>query len=70
MRLAYRCKGQQPSCLFLYCVYVYVYMCGQFRDLRTVSGVIKIGSDVCLYTPVSPSVPEMEGIYDTADILF
>ena len=24
---------------------------------------MKIGSVVCLYTPVSPSVPEMEGIY-------
>ena len=25
---------------------------------------------VCLYTPVSPSVPEMEGIYATGGILF
>ena len=26
---------------------------------------IKIGSVICLYTPVSLSVPEMEGIYAT-----
>ena len=25
---------------------------------------------LCLYTPVSPSVPEMEGIYATGGILF
>ena len=25
---------------------------------------------VCLYTPVSPSVPEMEGTYSTGGILF
>ena len=32
--------------------------------------IIKTGSDVCLYTPVSPSVAEMEGIYATGGILF
>ena len=31
---------------------------------------MKIGSVVCLYTPVPPSVPEMEGIYVTGVILF
>ena len=31
---------------------------------------IKIGCVVCLYTAVSLSVPEMEGIYATGGILF
>ena len=31
---------------------------------------IKIGSVVCLYTPVLPSVPEMDGVYATEGTLF
>ena len=42
------------------CVYLRVYTLNQFRDLRTMSGLeLKIGSVLCLCTPVSPSVPEM-----------
>ena len=38
-------------------------MLSQFRDLRIMSVSNKIGSVVCLYTPVSPRVSEMEGLY-------
>ena len=40
------------------------------RSKDNVRSRIKFGSVVCLYTPVSPSVPEMEGIYATGGILF
>ena len=43
-------------------------MLSRFRDQRTLSDLEqKIGSVVCLNTPVSPSVPEMEGISATGD---
>ena len=50
-----------------------VFIClAKFRDLRIMSGLErkKNGSVVCLYIPMSPSVPEMEGIYATGGILF
>ena len=56
----------RPTCG---CVYVCVYMLSQFRDLRTLAGLRKKGKGkkkrFCrvLYTPVSPSVPEVEGVY-------
>ena len=40
------------------------------RSKDYVRSRIKIGSVVCLHTPVLPSVPEMEGIYATGGILF
>ena len=40
------------------------------RQRDYVRSQIKIGSVVCLSTPVSPSMPEIEGIYATGDILF
>ena len=52
------------------CAYVCVYMLSQFRDHKDyVRSRIKIDSVVCLYTPLSPSVPEMEGTYATGGIL-
>ena len=40
------------------------------RSKDCVRSRIKVGSVVCLYTHVSPIVPEMEGIYATGGILF
>ena len=40
------------------------------RSKDCVRSRMKIGSVVCLYTPVSPSVPEMEGTYSTGGLLF
>ena len=39
------------------------------RSKDYVRSRMKIGSVVYLYTPVSPSVPEMEGIYATGGFL-
>ena len=39
------------------------------RSEDDVQSGIKIGSVLCLYTPLSLSVPEMEGIYATGDSL-
>ena len=47
------------------CVCMYLYVEPVPRPEDYVRSLIKIGSVVCLYTPVSPSVPEMEGIYAT-----
>ena len=52
------------------CAYVCVYMLSQFRDHKDyVRSRIKIDSVVCLYTPVSPSMPEVDGIYASGGIL-
>ena len=52
--------------------YVHAYLCVPpvSRSKYFVRSWIKIGSVVCLYIPVSLSVPEMEGIYATGGILF
>ena len=50
------------------CVCLYVEPVSRSNDY--IRSRIKIGSVACLYTPVSPSVPEMEGIYVTGGILF
>ena len=48
------------------CVYLCLYILGKFRDVRTKSGIeYKLVLFLCVCTPVSPSVPEMEGIYAT-----
>ena len=52
------------------CVCVCLYVEPVSRSKDYVRSRLKIGSVVCLYTPVSPSVPEMEGIYVTGGILF
>ena len=52
------------------CVCVCLYVESVSRSEYYVRSRIKIGSVVCLYTPVSPSVPEMEDIYATGGILF
>ena len=46
------------------CVYLCIYMLSQFPDQKTVSDLElkENGSVLCLCTPVSPNVPEMEGI--------
>ena len=55
-------------------MWVCVYECSNVepvsRSTDYVRSRIQIGSVVCLYTPVSPSVPEMDGIYATGGILF
>ena len=51
------------------CVYrLYVEQVSRSKDY--VQSKIKIVSVVCLCTPVSPSVPEMKGIYATVFIFF
>ena len=45
----------------MYCVCLYVEPVSRSKDYA--QSRIKIGSVVCLYTPVSSSEPEMEGIY-------
>ena len=50
------------------CVCLYVEPVSRSKDY--VRSRIKIGSVVYLYTPVSPSVPEIEGMYATGGILF
>ena len=51
------------------CVCLYVEPVSRSKDY--VRSLINIGSVVlCLYTPVSPSVPEMEGIYASGGIFF
>ena len=42
-----------------------LYVAPVSRSMDYVRSRIKIGSVVSLYTPVSSSVPEMEGIYAT-----
>ena len=43
-----------------------VFICSTSFEIKDyVQSQIKIGSVVCLYTPVSPSVPQMEGIHAT-----
>ena len=49
------------------CVCLYVEPISKSKDY--VRSQIKIGSVVCLYTPESPSVLEMEGILATGGIL-
>ena len=49
------------------CVCLYVEPFSRYEDY--VRSRIKIGFVVCLYTPLSPSVPEMEGVYATGGIL-
>ena len=51
------------------CVFLYVEPVSRSKDY--VRPRIKIGLVVCLYTPVSPSVLELEGrLYNTRSILF
>ena len=45
------------------CVCVCLYAEPVSRSKDHVRSRMKMGSVVCLYTPVSPSVPEMEGVY-------
>ena len=52
------------------CVCVCLYVEPVSRSKDCVRSRMKIGSVVCLYTPVSPSVPKMEGINATGGILF
>ena len=52
------------------CVCVCLYFEPVSRTKNYVRSRIKIGSVVCLYILVSPSVPEMEGMYATGGILF
>ena len=47
------------------CVRVYLYVEPVSRSKGYVRSRLKIGSVVCLYTPVSPSVPEILSIYAT-----
>ena len=50
------------------CVCLYVEPVSRSKDYAR--SRIKFGSVVCLYTPVSPSVPKMEGVYATGGILY
>ena len=50
------------------CVCLYVEPVSRFKDYA--QSQIKNGSVVCLYTPVLPSVLEMEATYATGGILF
>ena len=50
------------------CVCLHIEPVSKSKDY--VRSLIKMGSVVCLHTPVSPSVPEMESIYATGVILF
>ena len=50
------------------CVCLYIEPVSWSKDY--VRSWIKIGSVVCLYTPVSPSVFDMEGVHATGGILF
>ena len=52
------------------CVCVCLFVEPVSRSKDYIRSRMKIGSVVCLYTPLSPSVPEMEGIYDTGGTLF
>ena len=52
------------------CVCVCLYVEPVSRSKDYVRSPMKNGSVVCLYTAVSPNVPEMEGIYATGGILF
>ena len=52
------------------CVCLYVEPVSRSKDKDYVRSQIKIGSVVCLSTPVLLSMPEMEGIYAAGDILF
>ena len=52
------------------CICLYLYVKPVSRSKDSVRFRIKIGSVVCLYTPVLPSVPEMEGINAAGGILF
>ena len=45
------------------------YMLSQFRDQRTIYPILN-NNWFCLYTPVSPCVPETEGIYATGETSF
>ena len=51
------------------CVCVCSYVEPVSRSKDYVRSLIKIGFVVCLYTPASPSVLEMEGTYATGGIL-
>ena len=52
------------------CVHLCVSMLNHFQDQRTMSGLLKIGSVLCLCTPVLLSVPDMLGTYTTWGHLF
>ena len=52
------------------CVCMCLYVEPVSRSKDYVRFRIKVGSVVCLCAPVSPNVPEMEGIYATGGILF
>ena len=52
------------------CVCVCLFVEPVSRSKDYIRSRMKIGSVVCLYTPLSPSVPEMEGIYMTLGALF
>ena len=52
------------------CLYVESVLRSEDYDQSLIKKKLKIGSFVCLHTPVSLKVPEMEGIYATGDILF
>ena len=45
------------------CVCVSLYVEPVLRSKDYVRSQIKVSSVICLYKPVSPSVPEMEGVY-------
>ena len=49
------------------CVCVSLYVEPVLRSKDYVRSQIKVSSVICLYKPVSPSVPEMEGIYATGE---
>ena len=52
------------------CVSMLLYVEPVSRSKDCVRSRIKIGSVVCLHTPVSTNVPEMENIYANWGILF